>query len=294
MFTAGSLVLVMSVLRVTVVRLRETPKYLLGTGDDAKLVETIRFLASQYNRPCALTLAQLQACGTVHGAHHRSSSSPHNNKRGTLAALWGESAVHFRGLFATRQMAASTLLIWLSWALIGLAYPLFYVFLDDYLASRGATFAVSTDETWRNYALVNVTSVFGPMLAGWLCNRRLLGRRYTMVIGALATGAFFFAYTAVRTKNQNVAFSCAISFCLNVYYGVLYAYTPEVLPSAHRATGNGVAVACNRIMGIVSAGIASASDTATAAPIYVCAALFVAMASVSAVFPFEPFGRRSS
>lgn len=132
------------------------------------------------------------------------------------------------------------------------------------------------------------------MLAGWMCNLPVLGRRYTMVIGALVTCAFFFAYTAVRTEPQNVGFSCAIGFCLNIYYGTLYAYTPEVLPSAHRATGNGVAVACNRVMGILSAVIATVSNTSTPVPIYICAALFLAMAGVSAVFPFEPHGRRSS
>jgi len=69
--------------------------------------------------------------------------------------------------------------------------------------------------------------------------------------------AFFFAYTQVRTNAQNLGFTCAISFCLNIYYGTLYAYTPEVLPSAHRGTGNGVSIALNRIMGIVSAGVAA-------------------------------------
>jgi MFS family permease len=132
------------------------------------------------------------------------------------------------------------------------------------------------------------------MLAGWMCNLKVLGRRYTMVIGALATMAFFFAYTGVRSEAQNVAFSCVIGFCLNIYYGTLYAYTPEVLPSAHRATGNGIAVACNRVMGILSAVIATFADTSTPVPIYLCAALFVAMAAVSALFPFEPFGKRSS
>lgn len=106
--------------------------------------------------------------------------------------------------------------------------------------------------------------------------------------------AFFFAYTAVRTEAQNVGFGCAIGFCLNIYYGTLYAYTPEVLPSAHRATGNGVAVACNRVMGILSAVIATVANTSTSVPIYICAALFLAMAAVSSCFPFEPYGRRSS
>jgi len=132
------------------------------------------------------------------------------------------------------------------------------------------------------------------MLAGYMCNWKLLGRKYTMVIGALVTMAFFFAYTQVRTQPQNVGFSCAIGFSLNIYYGTLYAYTPEVLPSAHRATGNGIAVAFNRIMGILSAVIATVANTATPVPIYICAALYIAMAAVAVAFPFEPYGKRSS
>lgn len=132
------------------------------------------------------------------------------------------------------------------------------------------------------------------MLAGWMCNLKILGRKYTMVIGALITMAFFFGYTQITTSNQDTALSCVIGFVLNIYYGTLYAYTPEVLPSAHRTTGNGIAVACNRIMGIMSAVVATEANTATSAPLFVCAALFVAMAIVSALFPFEPYGRRSS
>ena len=106
--------------------------------------------------------------------------------------------------------------------------------------------------------------------------------------------AFFFAYTAVRTAAQNLGFTCAIYFFINIYYGCLYAYTPEVLPSAHRATGyvscvsdcrfqqadtflKGIAIGCNRIMGLVSAFVATYANTATSAPIYLCAALYIAM-----------------
>lgn len=127
-----------------------------------------------------------------------------------------------------------------------------------------------------------------------MCNIKLLGRKYTMVIGALLTMAFFFGYTAVKTSAQDLIFTCMIAFCLNIYYGTLYAYTPEVLPSAHRASGNGIAVACNRIMGILSAVVASEGDTSTSVPIFVCATLFILAAITAALFPFEPYGRRSS
>lgn len=109
----------MSVARVTIMRLKETPKYLLGLGEDAKLVETLQSLAAKHNRPCSLTVEKLEACGEIRGTHSSSRS------RFSL----GGSLIHFRGLFVTRKMAVSTILIWLSWILIGLSYPLFYVFL---------------------------------------------------------------------------------------------------------------------------------------------------------------------
>lgn len=144
-----------------------------------------------------------------------------------------------------------------------------------------------------------------------MCRSRFFwGRRGTMIIGALVTMAFFFAYTEVKSNAQNLGFTCAISFCLvgipapgaarlliclqNIYYGTLYAYTPEVLPSAHRGTGNGISIGLNRIMGIVSAGVATSANTATPVPIYICAALYIVMAVVAAFFPYEPMGRRSS
>lgn len=116
-FTGGAIVFVASVLRVTVIRLKETPKYLVGVGLDAEVVETLQDIAKKYGRPCSLTVEQLEACGVVQGAH------------GKYRFSVGEIVTHVRGLFSTKQMAYSTTLVWLSWTLIGLAYPLFYVFL---------------------------------------------------------------------------------------------------------------------------------------------------------------------
>lgn len=279
---SGTLVFFMACLRVRVIRLFETPKYLLANGNDRKVVETLEAIATRYNRHFSLTYRQLDACGVVSGTHskHRMSLS--------------EWLVHLRGLFATKKIGISTGLIWLSWSMVGLAYPLFYVFLPTYLSSRGALFDTSPFDTWRNYTLTNVSSIFGPILAAYLCNIPFLGRKYTMTIGAVMTSAFFFAYTAVRTPAQDLGISCAIAFSLNIYYSVLYAYTPEVLPSAHRGTGNGIAVAFNRIMGILSAVIATEANTATPAPLYICGALLVVMGMVSASLPFEPYGCRSS
>jgi hypothetical protein len=281
-YANGALVFVMSILRVTVIRLKETPKFLVAEGKDDRVVEVLQGLAHKYNRPCSLTLEKLQACGVTGDAGRRGSVAAHAKSRFSPM----EVATHLRGLYETRRIGLSTTLIWFSWLLIGCAYPLYNVYLPTYLATRGAEFGEPSQYiTWRNYAIVNVCSIFGPILAGGMCASRLFyGRRGTMAIGAIITMVFFFAYTQVRSAAQNLGFNCAISFCLvrskqvysliiftntrvqNIYYGCLYAYTPEVLPSAHRGTGNGIAIGLNRVMGIMSGIIAEYANVSICHP----------------------------
>lgn len=106
MYTAGALVFVMSIARITVIRLKETPKYLLAEGRDEDVVAGFQAMATKYNRPCSITLELLEACGPVHGTHGKTRFSI------------SEVTIHLRGLFATKKIGLSTCLIWLSWTLI--------------------------------------------------------------------------------------------------------------------------------------------------------------------------------
>lgn len=289
-YTSGAFVFVLSILRVTIIRLEETPKFLLADGKDERAVQVLRNIANKHGRSCSLTVEQLSACGTTTARDTGFSSLSQR------LISPKELKFHFKGLYETRKMALSTSLVWFSWLLIGLAYPLYNVYLPKYLATRGAHFGEDSDYiTWRNYAINNTCGILGPLLAGAMCSLPWFwGRRGTMIIGALITMIFFFCYTQVRTAAQNLGFTCAISFSLNIYYGCLYAYTPEIFPSAHRGTGNGVAIGLNRTMGMVSGVVAHFAKTSTSVPIYICACLYIVMAAVVALMPFEPYGRRSS
>jgi hypothetical protein len=231
-YTSGAFVFVLSILRITIIRLEETPKFLLAEGKDADAVRVLQNIATKYQRPCSLTLERLEAYGITQA---RSTTAAGLSQRLISPK---EVLLHLQGLYATRRMGWSTTLVWFSWLLIGLAYPLYNVFLPTYLASRGASFGESSQYiTWRNYAINNTCSIFGPVVAGFMCRSRWFwGRRGTMIIGALITMVFFFCYTQVRTASQNLGFTCAISFCLNIYYGTLYAYTPEVRSSHCHST----------------------------------------------------------
>lgn len=138
----------MSVLRITVINLKETPKFLVGEGRDAEVVETLQFIATKYKRPCSITLERLTACGVT--GQNRALGSGIRKKR----YFFTEVGMHLRGLYATRKIGISTTLVWFSWLLIGLAYPLYNVFLPSYLASRGAAVGAGSQFiVWRNYTI---------------------------------------------------------------------------------------------------------------------------------------------
>ena len=86
-YTLGSLVFILSIIRMLVIRLKESPKWLLSQNRDAEVVKTIEEIARAGGKPCPLTLEQLQSIGTV-----RSSTGGH--KKYSLSVIF----YHFKGL----------------------------------------------------------------------------------------------------------------------------------------------------------------------------------------------------
>lgn len=280
-FTCGGLVLVLSVARLLAIRMVQTPKWLTSQNRDEELYTILTNLSEKYQRPLSLTLEKLQSQGRV----------LHTEK-----SVWSGLRLksHFSGLFITPKLAYSTAMIILNWLLIGTVSPLYSVFLPYYLASRGAdTGDDSNYTTWRNYAINQVAGLAGPIIAGFLVEWRWFGRRGTLAVGAAITTALQLGYTQIKTPAQNVGVSAAITAASNIYYGTIYAYTPEVLPSAHRATGYGLCVVLNRVGGIVGVLVGSYANVETVVPLWICAGLYGALIFTSLLLPFESRGKRT-
>lgn len=287
---SGGFILLCAFCRVFLIQMVESPKFDVSNGNDENVIATLNKIAQSGKTVNPLTLEQLQACGVVENDNSSKTLSEVLHPRESFKSF----GYHIRGLFETRKLGWSTSLNFLAWAIIGIAYPLFSAFLPYYLSSRGADFGDdSLNTTYKNNLIANSVSIGGPIIAGMMCDIPRFGRRGTMCVGALLTMTFMFAYTAVRTASQNLGFSSAISVCICIHYGTLFAYTPEVMPSAHRATGYGLSVSIARIFGTIAPVIAYYGDTASSAPIYVMAALFAGLAVVSVLFPYEISGHNS-
>lgn len=281
-FTCGGVVFCMSLIRIFLIKMVQTPRWLISQNRDAEVIDHLSNLARKYNRPFNLSLDNLQAEGRV---------------RHTEKSKWSTVRIrkHLSGLFETKLLAYSTTLLILNWFIVGLVTPLYQVFLPYYLASRGHAHVnevTSTNETWRNYAINQAVGVVGPILAAYLVEVPYIGRKGTMAIGALSTMALQFGYTQIKTQAQNVGVSSAIGAGNNIYYAVIYAYTPEIMPSAHRGTGYGICAIMNRIGGVIGVVVGSYANPETTAPLFVCAACFGVLAILSLMLPFESRGKR--
>lgn len=297
LYTMGGLMMFLWLIRFNF-RLYESPKYLMGRGRDAEAIEVLNKVASYNGKTNHLTLEQLQRVGVIAGTESEAEkgrggvdSSVAAIIRRNLEHLKGE---HIKSLFATRKLALSTSLLIVVWAIIGLAFPLYNAFVTYYLQTRGATYGDgSVYITYRNQVILSVTGVPGALLAGWMVEIPVLGRRGTLSISTLLTGVFLFAATTSRSSNALLGWNCGYSFTSNVMYGVLYAISPELFPTKDRGTGNALVAAANRIFGIMSPIVALYANLQTSVPIYIAGSLFLVAGMVALLLPFDPIGMAS-
>ncbi|KAI0089233.1 major facilitator superfamily domain-containing protein [Irpex rosettiformis] len=302
-YTLGSMTFGMFICRYFIFQLQESPKFLVATGQDEKAIEALTYIAKRNGKTITLTAEKLLALGRVKARGH---------KEGLLWQLKNSfthlSLEHVRPLFSTKHLAINTTLIILIWGLLGLAYPLFNGFLVLYLQDK-ISFNSSLNHTYRDYIIVAVLGVPGSAIACFIVDwtresRRsqsrwvLGGRKLALAVSTLATGLFLFLFTTSTSEASYLGFSCASSLTQNAMYGVLYAYTPEVFPTPHRGTGDALASAFNRVMGLISPliKIATTSKNGTSSvdaniPVFISASLFVLASILAVLLPIETAGK---
>ncbi|ODV81095.1 MFS general substrate transporter [Suhomyces tanzawaensis NRRL Y-17324] len=298
MYTMGGLTLVMFLLRFAF-RVFESPKFYLARGDDERALQSLNKIAAINRKPPPITIEDLQRVDEIYGRDEvkpvKSKNSLFANNQLLKEKIRKFDLSHIRQCFANRRLAFSSSLIIFMWGLIGLAFPLYNAFLPYYLENKSngnANKPLSVRETYRNSLIVSVIGIPGALLAAVLVELRI-GRKGTLFGSCILTGVFLFASTTAKTSNAYLGWNCAFSFCSNIMYGVLYAYTPEIFYAKIRGTGVGLAASFNRIFGVFAPIIAIFADLTTSAPIFVSGALFLVSGFLALLLPYEPRGKSS-
>lgn len=295
----GGLTLAMFLLRL-LFRVPETPKYLLGKGRDKEAVEVVQDAAARNGDVSWLTLAHFEAIDDELGISGHVGDGEAAAPGATHAGVLRDNLDKFkpeklRSLFSTPKIALSTSLMIFLWAAIGMAFPLYNSFIPIFLENKGVEQGESSlATTYRNYAIQAVCGIPASVLGGFTVDLKRVGRKGTGTLACIGTGVFLFLFTRASNSAGVIGFSCAIAFFINLAYGLLYSYTPELFPAPVRGSANGLVAFANRLSGLMAPIIAAYVGIDTELPVWISAGLFMVAGIVFLLLPYETRGRAAA
>ncbi|HZX03085.1 MFS transporter [Kribbella sp.] len=141
-------------------------------------------------------------------------------------------------------LARRTAVLWLLWISITFAFYGFFTWIPSLLVERDLTISKSL-----SYALLITIAQIPGYYSGAYLNERL-DRKWTIAFYLTAGSVSALLMANAGSNGQLLVYGILLSFFMNGTYAGLYAYTPEVYPTAIRATGMGTASAVGRLGGI--------------------------------------------
>jgi putative MFS transporter len=198
--------------------LPESPRYLAERGRNAEADAVVR----RVERAGGASLLTLGAA-----------IAPARSGRASIADPWKP------------RYARRTAMLWILWFGIVFTYYGIFLYVPTLLTARGLS-EVRSNEFFFFSTLAQVPGYFS---AAWLVER--WGRKPTLVTYLLGTAAAALLFGTSETGAIAFVALALLSFFNLGAWGVVYTYSPELYPTAVRATGAGVAAAVGRLGGII-------------------------------------------
>lgn len=141
----------------------------------------------------------------------------------------------------SKKYIRSTIVLWVIWFGINFGYYGFVLWTPSLLVGKGFALVKSFEFT----LIMCLAQLPGYFSAAWLVER--VGRKVVLssYFAGTAVAAWLFGHAG--STNEVLLFGSLLYFFSLGAWGCVYAYTPEVYPTAARASGSGWAAAFGRL-----------------------------------------------
>lgn len=252
----------------------ESPRYLESVGK----IKEADALVSEMERQAGITPDK----------NHTSANSECASDG--LALKLEKNKIPFLELW-TRKYLRSTIVLWIIWFGINFGYYGFVLWTPTLLVGKGFALVKSFQFT----LIMCLAQLPGYFSAAYLVEK--IGRKkvLSLYFAGTALAAWLFGHAA--NANQVLMYGSLLYFFSLGAWGCVYAYTPEVYPTAARASGSGWAAAFGRLGAFIAPFIVPVVYKAygtTLGYTYVFVMLtiiFIFVALVTALFGKETMGK---
>lgn len=148
--------------------------------------------------------------------------------------------VTFLSLFSKKYIV-TTMVLWVIWFGINFGYYGFVLWTPTLLVGKGFALVKSFEFT----LIMCLAQLPGYYSAAWLVEK--VGRKAVLSTYFAGTALASWLFGHAASSGEVLAFGCMLYFFSLGAWGCVYAYTPEVYPTAARASGTGWASAFGRI-----------------------------------------------
>jgi putative MFS transporter len=148
--------------------------------------------------------------------------------------------VTFLSLFSKKYIV-TTIVLWVIWFGINFGYYGFVLWTPTLLVGKGFALVKSFEFT----LIMCLAQLPGYYSAAWLVEK--VGRKAVLSTYFAGTALASWLFGHAASSGEVLAFGCMLYFFSLGAWGCVYAYTPEVYPTAARASGTGWASAFGRI-----------------------------------------------
>ncbi|MFE4569548.1 MFS transporter [Paenibacillus chitinolyticus] len=146
----------------------------------------------------------------------------------------------------SRDYRRSTLMLWVLWFTVVFSYYGMFLWLPTVMVLKGFTLVKS----FQYVLIMTLAQLPGYFTAAYFIEK--FGRKFVLVTYLVLTAFSAIWFGGASTEGMLIAAGMCLSFFNLGAWGGLYAYTPELYPTAIRSTGAGLAASFGRIGGIVA------------------------------------------